>query len=139
MSETYQTPPPPPGLEYAGWGRRIAAIFLDFAACSLIVTGFAGGNYSHQSSTVWLPSLIFIVEAGLGTALAGGSFGQLALRIRVLRLDGRPLSLLAALGRAVLICLVIPPLVFRPDGRGLHDMAFGSGVFLRTPASRPRG
>ena len=28
----------------------------------------------------------------------------------------------------VLIALVIPPLVFRPDGRGLHDLAAGSAV-----------
>jgi hypothetical protein len=25
-----------------------------------------------------------------------------------------------------MVCLVIPPLVFRPDGRGLHDMVAGS-------------
>jgi len=28
--------------------------------------------------------------------------------------------------RSLLIALVIPPLVFRPDGRGLHDLAVGS-------------
>ncbi len=135
MSEVYQSPTPPPGLEYAGWGRRLAAIFIDFFACSVIVSAVAGSNYSHQLSTVWLPSAIFLAEAGLGTALAGGSFGQLALRIRVLRLDGRPLSLLAALGRTALICLVIPPLVYRPDGRGVHDMLFGSAAYRRTPSS----
>jgi hypothetical protein len=27
-----------------------------------------------------------------------------------------------------MIALVIPPLVFRPDGRGLHDMTAGSYV-----------
>jgi hypothetical protein len=27
-----------------------------------------------------------------------------------------------------MIALVIPPLVFRPDGRGLHDMTVGSYV-----------
>ena len=61
-------------------------------------------------------------------ALSGGSFGQLATRLRVVRTDGsgRPLGLLTALLRQVLICLVIPPLVFRPDGRGLHDMIPGA-------------
>jgi uncharacterized RDD family membrane protein YckC len=69
-------------------------------------------------------------------ALSGGSFGQLATRMRVVRVDGsgRPLSLLTALLRQVLICLVIPPLVFRPDGRGLHDMICGSA----TRPLRPR-
>jgi hypothetical protein len=28
--------------------------------------------------------------------------------------------------RQVLVALVVPPLVFRPDGRGLHDLAAGS-------------
>jgi uncharacterized RDD family membrane protein YckC len=68
-------------------------------------------------------NLLFIGESGLLMALSGGSFGQLATRLRVVRVDtGRPLNLLTALLRQVLICLVIPPLVFRPDGRGLHDM-----------------
>jgi hypothetical protein len=34
-----------------------------------------------------------------------------------------------ALLRSVLICLVIPPLIFKPDGRGLHDMATDSGAY----------
>ena len=33
-----------------------------------------------------------------------------------------------ALLRAALVCLVIPPLVFRPDGRGLHDVVVGSAT-----------
>jgi uncharacterized RDD family membrane protein YckC len=73
-------------------------------------------------------------------ALSGGSFGQLATRLRVVRVDGsgRPLSLLMAVLRQVLICLVIPPLVFRPDGRGLHDMICGSAtVPLPVPDRRP--
>jgi hypothetical protein len=32
-------------------------------------------------------------------------------------------ELIPALVRSILVVLVIPPLVFRPDGRGLHDMA----------------
>jgi hypothetical protein len=37
----------------------------------------------------------------------------------------------------VLICLVIPPLVFRPDGRGLHDLVCHSAVVPLVP--RPAG
>jgi hypothetical protein len=45
---------------------------------------------------------------------------------------------LMALLRQVLICLVIPPLVFRPDGRGLHDMICGSATGpLRVPDRGP--
>jgi len=34
--------------------------------------------------------------------------------------------LLPAVLRQVLVALVIPPLVFKPDGRGLHDLAAGT-------------
>src|SRR5829696_2435156 len=84
-------------------------------------------------------TLLFIGESALLMALSGGSFGQLATRIRVVRADGsgRPLSLLAALLRQVMICLVIPPLVFRPDGRGLHDTVCRSATIpLRVPDTR---
>ena len=70
-------------------------------------------------SSSWSPTLL--------TAFAGGSFGKLMTRLRVVRADGsgRPIDPLRSLLRAVLVALVIPPLVFRPDGRGLHDMLAG--------------
>ena len=73
---------------------------------------------------------MYAAEAALLTTLAGGSFGQLATRLRVIRVDGtgRPPDLLRSLARSVLICLLIPPLVFRPDGRGLHDMLLGTAT-----------
>ena len=84
-----------------------------------------GGDWFGNGSvpSIYL-TLLFIGESALLMALSGGSFGQLATRLRVVRIDGsgRPLSLLPALLRQVMICLVIPPLVFRPDGRGLHDL-----------------
>ena len=59
--------------------------------------------------------------------LLGGSFGKLVTGLRVVRTDGSGVvALLPALLRSVLVALVIPPLVFRPDGRGLHDVLVGS-------------
>ena len=85
------------------------------------------GGHRHGES--FLPLGIFFVESALGVALVGASFGQLLTRIRVHRLDGRPVELLQSFLRALLVCLVIPPLVFKPDGRGLHDMAVGSAAY----------
>ena len=105
----------------------------------LIYRGAWFGNGSLPSLYL---TLLFIAESAFLTALSGGSFGQLATRLRVVRVDqsGRPLSLLMALLRQVLICLVIPPLVFRPDGRGLHDMICGSAtVPLSVPDRGPGG
>jgi uncharacterized RDD family membrane protein YckC len=74
----------------------------------------------------WMPMLVFLVEATLLTALAGGSFGQLLLRVAVVRPDRRPVNLLFALVRTMLICLVVPPVIYNRDRRGLHDLATGT-------------
>ena len=73
------------------------------------------------------------------TATVGGSFGKMATRLRVVRVaDGGRIDLLRAFARAGAVALVIPPLVFRPDGRGLHDIVAGSAtVTLQTATSRP--
>ncbi len=75
----------------------------------------------------WLPLLVFLVEASFLTALVGGSFGQLLLRVAVVHVDGRPVTLLVALVRTLLICLVVPPVIYNRDRRGLHDLAGAHG------------
>jgi len=115
------------GFVHASWLRRILALCVDWAASSLVAAFLVGGFDSPAYG--WMPLLVFWLESATGVALAGGSFGQLLVRLRVHRLDGRPLSLLRALQRQLLVCLVIPPLVFRQDGRGLHDLWTGSGAF----------
>jgi uncharacterized RDD family membrane protein YckC len=115
----------------AGWGRRVAALFIDWFA-SLLVTRLIGAfTELSPDAERSLPLLVFFLEVTLFTALAGGSFGQLALRIVVVRLDGRPVTVLAALLRTLLICLVIPPVVFNRDNRGLHDLAVGTVTLRR--------
>jgi len=114
----------------ASWGRRIIALAIDWAASSLVTLAVLGpGGYAHNPASGWVTLGVFWLEASLGTALAGGSFGQLLTRTRVLRLDGRTLPLIPAVARTLLICVVVPPLIFRPDGRGLHDLAVGSATF----------
>jgi uncharacterized RDD family membrane protein YckC len=117
-------------IETASWLRRIAALLVDWFACMLVAvllveTGALPGN-PNGIFTLGL----FVIESAVLTALMGGSFGKLATRLRVVRTDGsgRPPDLLRSLMRSVLICLVIPPLVFRPDGHGLHDMLAGSAT-----------
>jgi uncharacterized RDD family membrane protein YckC len=117
---------------HATWLRRIAALFVDWIASSGVAAFLAGGFDS--AAYQWLPLVVFWLESAVGVALAGGSFGQLLVRIRVLRLDGRPLSLLRALQRQLLVCLVIPPLVFRADGRGLHDLWTRSAAYQLSSA-----
>jgi uncharacterized RDD family membrane protein YckC len=129
-------PTPPP--ETASWGRRIVALLVDWLACTLVVVLVLGpAGWSENRGSGFYTLLVFALESAVLTAVAGGSFGQLATRLRVVRNDGsgRPIDLLRALLRQVMVCLVIPPLVFRPDGRGLHDMAAGSMTVTIRPSS----
>ena len=108
----------------ASWTRRIVALVLDWFASMLVAAAVLGSAVWGQGWEAWAPMGVFLLEAGVLTALIGGSFGQLLMRVVVVRVDGKPLGLLPALGRTLLICLVVPPLVFNRDNRGLHDMAF---------------
>jgi uncharacterized RDD family membrane protein YckC len=122
-------------MDTATWGRRILALVVDWFASTFVVILLLGGvdKWAGDRSAGIYVLGIFVLESAVFTALSGGSFGQLATRLRVVRvvgdrLDPRPVPLHLALLRQVLIALVIPPLVFRPDGRGLHDLAAGSAV-----------
>jgi uncharacterized RDD family membrane protein YckC len=128
-------PSPPP--ETASWGRRILALLVDWFASTLVVVLVLGpAGWSENRASSFYTLLVFALESGVLTAVAGGSFGKLATRLRVVRNDGsgRPVDLLRSLLRQVMVCLVIPPLVFRPDGRGLHDLVARSAtVTIRAP------
>lgn len=117
-------------IETASWPRRILALAVDWFACLAVVEVLLRvGLLESNPSGIWT-LVLYVAESGLLTALAGGSFGKLLTRLRVVRADGsgRPVGLLQALLRSVLVALVIPPLVFKPDGRGLHDLAAGSAT-----------
>lgn len=115
----------------ASWLHRIGALLVDWLA-SYGVAFFILRDVQHPSFGA-LTILIFLVESAFGVALSGGSFGQLAVRIRVRRIDGAPLTLLSAFARQALVCLLIPPLVFREDGRGLHDLLTKSAAYPLLP------
>ena len=131
--------PDPASLPYetASWGRRVLALLVDWFACIAVVslftpvfgtTGGPGGTYTL---------VLFVVESAVLTCTVGGSFGKLATRLRVVRVDnGGRLDPLRSLARSILVALVIPPLVFRPDRRGLHDIAAGTATVTLQTATR---
>jgi uncharacterized RDD family membrane protein YckC len=120
--------------ETASWGRRVLALVVDWFACVAVVSLFTPvfGTTGGPGSTYTL--VLFVLESAVLTCTVGGSFGKMATRLRVVRIDnGGRLDPLRSLARAILVALVIPPLVFRPDRRGLHDMAAGTAtVTLQT-------
>ena len=128
--------PAQPLVEPASWVRRAVALGVDWIASTLVVVAFMGAEDYYRTGDP-VPGLytlgVFILESTFLTSLAGGSFGKLATRLRVVRWRdggaiGPALDPARALLRSVLVALVIPPLVFRPDGRGLHDVAVGSAT-----------
>ena len=104
----------------AGFGHRIVAYLIDSAACALI----AYGLFRDQQLTV----AVFALEVLVLTWLAGGSAGQLVYGLRVVRLGSQSIGLPRAAMRTLLLCLLIPALIWDRDGRGLHDKAAGTVV-----------
>lgn len=111
----------------AGWGRRFVALLVDWAIGNAIAFVFAGpAVWDRERGLVWLPLLSWFVLVWLFTSFTGASLGQWLLRLRVIRLDRRRVGPWIGFIRTALIALVIPPLIFTPDRRGLHDLIAGT-------------
>jgi hypothetical protein len=106
-------------------GRRVAALFIDWIAATLVASALVGTADTTPERFATLG--VFALEVTVLTWLWGSSFGQRLVGVRVVGRTRR-LGVIAALLRTVLICIVIPPLVWDADGRGLHDRAVDSLV-----------
>lgn len=114
----------------AGIGRRLGALLIDWVACAVIAMGVLGGD-KDLAKVQYLTLGIFAAETYLLTALTGYTLGKRLLGMRVARLDGKPVGLVWGLVRTLLFLVVIPPLIFDGDLRGLHDQASNT-VVIRT-------
>ncbi|MER7768995.1 RDD family protein [Kitasatospora sp. NPDC096140] len=108
----------------AGPGRRIGALFVDAWLISLISYGLiARGDLTEAN--LWTSPLYFVVVALL-LSTTGTTVGKRLFGLRVVRLDGGRATIPQVLLRTLLLCLVVPPLVWDRDTRGLHDKAVGT-------------
>jgi uncharacterized RDD family membrane protein YckC len=105
-------------------GRRIVAIMVDWGI-ALLISNFAFGGDS------WANLAVFAAEQILLVGTLGYSIGHRLVGIHVVRLGGGPAGPLAAVVRALLLCLVIPAVIFDPDHRGLHDKAMNTVLVRR--------
>ena len=103
-------------------GKRILALFFDWASAILVVQVIPNGPAYGTQSNSFLTLLIFAIEVALFTWLMGSSFGQriVGIRVRDFSIDKNP-TLLQSLFRTLLIVVLIPPLLADSEGRGLHD------------------
>ncbi|MBB2921512.1 RDD family protein [Cellulomonas cellasea] len=107
-------------------GRRLVALAIDWAVCLVISAAFLDGD---PMATLG----VFALENVLLVSTLGTTLGHRALGLRVQRLARpgvAPGALLAAV-RTVLLCLVVPAVVWDADGRGLHDRAAGTVIVRR--------
>lgn len=109
----------------APFGRRLGAIFIDWAICALIAHGLISDG--DLSSTNNWTLVVFLVLVFLTVGTVGFTPGKRALRLRVVAVNGLGrLPVRRVLVRTVLLGLAIPALIWDRDGRGLHDQLSGA-------------
>jgi uncharacterized RDD family membrane protein YckC len=109
----------------------VGAIMVDWLA-SMLVVRLIFSSLPYPGNEFALATLIvFFAEVTLFTWLTGSSFGQRIFGIAVIREGGGRLGLPSFALRTLLICLVIPAVVYDSAGRGLQDKAVGSRVVIR--------
>jgi hypothetical protein len=108
----------------AGFGSRTLAIVIDWLPCAVAAQLLT-------TNPAFSALALFAAVTALSIGVAGRTVGHAVAGLRVALLDGRRAGLGAAVIRTVLLCLLIPPVVYNIDGRGLHDRAAGT-IVLRT-------
>jgi hypothetical protein len=117
----------------APFGRRFAALLLDWVLC-LAVSTF----YANPMRVAWPAVLVLIVLNTICIGLFGQTPGMAVTRVRCVSLaDGGAIGLARAFVRAILLALLIPAVFMDADGRGLHDRAANSVVIEKPGAAQP--
>ena len=118
----------------AGFGRRLAALTVDWLLACLIGNLFAGPDpLARGSNLSWIVLGVWFLLTAVPVAAFGSTPGMAALGIRVAPLGSTLVGVPRALLRTALLALVIPALARDGDGRGWHDRASRT-VVVRTRA-----
>ncbi|WP_414685511.1 RDD family protein [Microbacterium sp. LWO12-1.2] len=115
-------------------GRRIGALLIDYAAASIIATGFLGFNQfalpTEAGLTQFAPLFVFALLQIIFIPVVGGSPGHRIVGLRLVRMDGGWIGVWRPIVRTLLLIVVIPAVIWDVDQRGLHDKAVGT-VLIR--------
>ena len=112
------------GRSIARPGRRLAALAIDWGTAVLISVAF----FSYDG---WATLAIFAVAQVVFLLTANGSVGHLLLGMRVVPLAGGYLGVWRPFVRTILLCLVIPAVIWDRDQRGMHDRLAGTLLVRR--------
>lgn len=109
------------------YGRRMAALTLDWLACYAIVAALSGGVNKMSPNSSLSVLVLFFLQLWILIALQGASLGHRLFGMKVVRFeDGGPLSIRQALVRTILVVLVVTAVTFDENGRGIHERLSGS-------------
>jgi hypothetical protein len=107
----------------AGFGRRLAALLVDWMIAVLIVTPLTGHRpFTPGSNSPWILA-VFAAEYVVLVSLIGRTIGMRLFGIGIIRLDGRRVSFPWVVVRTLLLLIVVPAVIYDRDQRGLHDKA----------------
>lgn len=140
--------PAPPGettSEYAGsllglpatgsgslapWGRRIAAVIVDWVVAQLVTYAFFRDALTGGGARSFVVLGVFAVLTVLSLSLVAATFGHwlLGLQLRQVRPGFYVGQVLA---RTLLLCLFLPAIFTASDGRGFHDVLAGTVLVRR--------
>jgi hypothetical protein len=105
-------------------GRRIGALMIDWGLSVLLSVAFFHYDAFATLGIVALTQVVFLT-------LVSGSVGQVAFRMRVVPVAGGWIGVWRPLVRTLLLCVVVPALIWDRDQRGLHDKAAGTVLVVR--------
>jgi len=115
----------------AGFGRRLAALTVDWLLGYLIAGLFAGPAALGSPNFSWTVMGVWFVLTAVAVAAFGITPGMAVLGIRVAPLQSNLVGVPRAVLRTALLALVLPALVRDADGRGWHDRAAAT-IVVRT-------
>jgi uncharacterized RDD family membrane protein YckC len=95
-----QPPAAPAALAYAGFGRRLLAVLLDGLILSLPAVGLGVAFFGRSGGSGSNLLLTILYEALLIALWDGRTIGKLAMGIRVVTADGRPVPVGLSFARA---------------------------------------
>ncbi len=105
-------------------GRRFAALAIDWGTAVVVSIAF----FSYEA---WATLMIFAVAQAVFLLTANGSAGHLLLGMRVVPMAGGYLGLWRPFVRTILLCLVIPAVIWDRDQRGMHDRLISTVLVRR--------
>ena len=102
----------------------MGAIVIDWLLAVLISIAFF--NYDG-----WATLAIFAILQIVFLSLLSGSIGHLILGMRVVPIRGGWIGVWRPAVRTVLLCIVIPAVIWDRDQRGMHDRLAGTVLVRR--------